>query len=75
MGLHTFRKASSVALAAAVVCFSGCTVGPNYQRPTSAPPTLTYRELPPPPGTWQPAVPADAMAKGGVVAASSAIRS
>jgi NodT family efflux transporter outer membrane factor (OMF) lipoprotein len=51
-------------LAAATVALSGCTVGPNYHRPSSAPPTLTYRELPPPPGTWQPAVPADAMAKG-----------
>jgi NodT family efflux transporter outer membrane factor (OMF) lipoprotein len=64
MRLHTLRRTSSMTLAAAAVVFSGCTVGPNYQRPTSAPPTLTYRELPPPPGTWQPAVPADAMAKG-----------
>jgi NodT family efflux transporter outer membrane factor (OMF) lipoprotein len=64
MRLHTLKKTSSMALAAAAVVISGCTVGPNYQRPTSAPPTLTYRELPPPPGTWQPAVPADALAKG-----------
>ncbi len=43
---------------------AGCTVGPNYRVPTSAPPTLSYRELPPPPGDWQPAVPADALARG-----------
>ncbi len=48
----------------AVLALSGCTVGPNYQRPTSAPPALTYRELPPPPGDWKPAVPADALARG-----------
>jgi NodT family efflux transporter outer membrane factor (OMF) lipoprotein len=58
------RRPSMVAMASAVLALSGCTVGPNYHRPTSAPPTLTYRELPPPPGTWQPAVPSDAMAKG-----------
>ncbi len=61
---NVLRKPSLVAMASAVLALSGCTVGPNYHRPTSAPPTLTYRELPPPPGTWQPAVPSDAMAKG-----------
>ncbi len=49
-------------LAAGLLC--GCTVGPNYQRPSSAPPALTYRELPPPPGSWSPAVPADALGRG-----------
>lgn len=43
---------------------AGCTVGPNYHQPTTAPPTLTYHELPPPPGDWKPAVPADALARG-----------
>ena len=57
------RKLLALALPAALL-LSGCTVGPNYQRPSSAPPTLTYRELPPPPGTWKPAVPADALARG-----------
>jgi NodT family efflux transporter outer membrane factor (OMF) lipoprotein len=62
---RAFAVPAALALAAyAVLCLSGCTVGPNYQRPTSAPPTLTYRELPPPPGTWAPAVPADALARG-----------
>ncbi len=51
-------------MALAALALSGCTVGPNYQRPPSAPPTLTYRELPPPPGNWKPAVPADALARG-----------
>lgn len=43
---------------------TGCTVGQNYRVPTSAPPTPSYRELPPPPGDWKPAVPADALARG-----------
>ena len=54
----------NLAFLLAVLALPGCTVGPNYQRPTSAPPTLTYRELPPPPGDWKPAVPADALARG-----------
>ena len=52
------------ALVAAACALTGCTVGPNYHRPSSAPPALTYRELPPPPGAWKPAVPADALARG-----------
>lgn len=47
-----------------ITALVGCTVGPDYHRPTSAPPALTYKELPPPPGNWKPAVPADAMARG-----------
>ena len=59
------RRAAVLVTALAVACtFIGCTVGPNYHRPTTAPPPLTYRELPPPPGTWKPAVPADALARG-----------
>ncbi|RRA50062.1 efflux transporter outer membrane subunit [Acidipila sp. EB88] len=46
------------------MALSGCKVGPNYVKPPSAPPALTYKELPPPPGTWKPAVPADALARG-----------
>ncbi len=42
---------------------AGCTVGPNYRLPTSAPPTSSYASLPPP-GDWKPAVPADAAARG-----------
>ena len=58
----TFR--GGLALALAALSLSGCTVGPNYQRPASAPPALTYMELPPPPGNWKPAVPADALGRG-----------
>ncbi len=51
-------------LGTAALALSGCTVGPNYHRPASAPAPPTYRELPPPPGNWKPAVPADALARG-----------
>jgi NodT family efflux transporter outer membrane factor (OMF) lipoprotein len=51
-------------LMVAAASLTGCTVGPNYQRPTSAPPAPAYLELPPPPGNWNPAVPADALARG-----------
>ncbi len=55
---------AALALALAALTVTGCTVGPNYQRPPVTPPPLTYMELPPPPGTWKPAVPADALARG-----------
>lgn len=45
---------------AAVVFFAGCTVGPNYVRPTAEVPTA-YKELP---SDWKPAQPGDAIAKG-----------
>jgi NodT family efflux transporter outer membrane factor (OMF) lipoprotein len=48
----------------AALTLTGCTVGPNYQRPTSAPAAPAYLELPAPPGNWNPAVPADALARG-----------
>ncbi len=51
-------------LMVAAVTLTGCTVGPNYHRPTSAPAAPSYLELPPPPGNWNPAVPADALARG-----------
>ncbi len=69
-GVHTQARrrragvCGSLLAALAALGLAGCTVGPNYQRPPSAPPALTYRELPPPPGTWKPAVPADALARG-----------
>jgi NodT family efflux transporter outer membrane factor (OMF) lipoprotein len=57
--------AGSLTLAALV---AGCTVGPNYQRPTAAVPQV-YVETPPPPppppnGTWTTAKPADATMRG-----------
>ncbi len=45
---------------AAMLCFSGCTVGPNYVRPTAEVPTA-YKEIPP---DWKQAQPCDAIAKG-----------
>jgi NodT family efflux transporter outer membrane factor (OMF) lipoprotein len=46
---------------------AGCTVGPNYQRPSTPPAPPAYKELPPPNppnGTWKPAQPSDAALKG-----------
>ncbi len=59
--------------AAAAILISGCTVGPNYQRPapldTPGAPALptAYKETPPPNppnGTWKQAQPADGALKG-----------
>ncbi len=61
MGLRSLR---TTALVAAALTLTGCTVGPNYHLPVSAPTPPTYRTLPPPPGNWKPAVPADALARG-----------
>lgn len=62
--LLRLRKNAGLALGAMLALTTGCTVGPNYHRPTSATAPPTYRELPPPPGDWKPAVPADALARG-----------
>ncbi len=48
----------------ALVCMTGCAVGPNYHVPTSAPPTPAYAAIMPPPGDWKPAVPQDALQRG-----------
>jgi NodT family efflux transporter outer membrane factor (OMF) lipoprotein len=45
---------------AAILFFAGCTVGPNYVRPSAEVPT-EYKELPP---DWKQAQPSDAIAKG-----------
>jgi NodT family efflux transporter outer membrane factor (OMF) lipoprotein len=45
---------------------AGCTVGPNYHRPTAVVPPV-YREVPPPAppdGSWKTAAPADATLRG-----------
>ena len=44
----------------AILFFAGCTVGPNYVRPSAEVPT-EYKELPP---DWKQAQPSDAIAKG-----------
>jgi NodT family efflux transporter outer membrane factor (OMF) lipoprotein len=46
--------------AAAILFFSGCTVGPNYVKPTAEVPT-DFKEAP---SNWKQAQPADALAKG-----------
>jgi NodT family efflux transporter outer membrane factor (OMF) lipoprotein len=46
---------------------TGCVVGPNYQRPATAPSPPAFKELPPPNppnGTWKQAQPSDAALKG-----------
>jgi NodT family efflux transporter outer membrane factor (OMF) lipoprotein len=71
MLLHpNLRTRSSRALfAAAALCLAitGCTVGPNYQRPAVPPPPAAFKELPPPNppnGSWKPAAPADTALRG-----------
>ena len=47
--------------ASAALCISGCTVGPNYKRPSVEVPSA-YKE--PPPQGWKEAAPHDEIAKG-----------
>jgi outer membrane protein, multidrug efflux system len=56
-------QSSAAGLAAVFValCFSGCTVGPNYKRPSVEVPTA-FKE--PPPQGWKEAAPHDEIAKG-----------
>lgn len=56
------RRCRSLTLVsgAAFLFVAGCTVGPNYVRPTAEVPTA-YKELPP---DWKPAQPSDAIARG-----------
>ncbi|MGA8407474.1 MAG: efflux transporter outer membrane subunit [Candidatus Acidiferrales bacterium] len=54
------RLSFALVCAAAAFLSTGCTVGPNYVRPTAEVPTA-YKELPP---DWKPAQPSDAIAKG-----------
>ncbi len=51
------------ALLVSAAAFTGCTVGPNYHRPTAPVPGI-YKELPPPNGNWKSAAPADATLRG-----------
>ncbi len=64
-------KGTQLSLAAsAVLCLllAGCSVGPNYHRPTVTPPPPAYKELTPPPnppgGNWKSAQPEDTALKG-----------
>ena len=57
------------AISAAALCLliAGCTVGPNYKRPT-APAAPAFKETPPPPsipnGSWKQAQPSDQVLRG-----------
>jgi len=55
------RVAAGVAGALIALCLSGCTVGPNYKRPSVEVPSA-YKE--PPPQGWKEAAPHDEIAKG-----------
>jgi NodT family efflux transporter outer membrane factor (OMF) lipoprotein len=58
---------SKILLGSLCLVLAGCTVGPNYQRPSTPPAPAAYKELPPPNppnGTWKPAQPSDAALKG-----------
>lgn len=67
------RRLLAIGLAGLFALLGGCKVGPNYQRPATAPPT-EYKEggsagavVPPPNpagGTWKPASPSDGMLRG-----------
>ena len=59
---HSLLVAAALCLAA-----SGCTVGPNYQRPAIPPPPAAFKELPPPNppnGDWKQATPSDTALRG-----------
>jgi len=55
------RAAAGFAGALIALCLSGCTVGPNYKRPSVEVPSA-YKE--PPPQGWKEAAPHDEIAKG-----------
>ncbi|MBV8114215.1 MAG: TolC family protein, partial [Silvibacterium sp.] len=61
------RRHSKALIPALCLAIAGCTVGPNYQRPSVPPAPAAYKELPPPNppnGTWKTAQPSDALLKG-----------
>ena len=69
MRLQPYSKAVLPALCPVALCLVlvGCTVGPNYQRPSAPAAPPAYKELPPPNppnGTWKPAQPSDAAIRG-----------
>jgi NodT family efflux transporter outer membrane factor (OMF) lipoprotein len=70
--MTTIQARNWALISAAVLFISGCTVGPNYQRPAALAPgapalPTAFKELPPPNppnGTWKQAQPSDANLKG-----------
>src|ERR1700758_3582725 len=65
--MRPLPRCSKALLPALALVLAGCTVGPNYQRPSAPPAPAAYKELPPPNppnGTWKQAQPSDALIKG-----------
>src|ERR1700757_4091509 len=65
--MRLLPRHSKALLSASAIVLAGCTVGPNYQRPSAPPAPAAYKELPPPNppnGTWKQAQPSDALIKG-----------
>src|ERR1700710_1434376 len=54
-------KAAVLTAASSLLLLSGCTVGPKYVQPTTPPPPIAFKELPP---NWSQANPQDQLAKG-----------
>jgi len=63
----TALRISAISAAALCLLIAGCTVGPNYKRPT-APAAPAFKETPPPPsipnGSWKQAQPSDQVLRG-----------
>ena len=55
----SFSRTGALAALALIFCLTGCTVGPNYHRP-SAPTTPEFKSV----AGWQPAQPADQQIRG-----------
>jgi NodT family efflux transporter outer membrane factor (OMF) lipoprotein len=68
MGQNEMKIGGWILIAAAfVLIVTGCTVGPDYQRPATAIPPHSFKEAPPPNppnGTWKQAQPSDTQLRG-----------
>src|SRR5579885_2623537 len=69
MGVHCHPRSASLVLAALCIVLAGCTVGPNYKRPSPlTPPPPAFKEGAPPPqipnGGWKQAQPNDQSLRG-----------
>jgi len=63
----SFRIVARAVASTCVAALAGCTVGPNYHRPSLPPVPAAYKETPPPNppnGSWKRAQPSDAELKG-----------
>ncbi|ACO34059.1 MULTISPECIES: efflux transporter outer membrane subunit [Acidobacterium] len=59
------RRTLSITCCALALAATGCTVGPQYHRPSApVPPAWSQSSAPPPAGTWQHAKPSDAALRG-----------